>query len=102
VRWTSGLIEDAAFLPLPNRLAQRLLVLADLYGRDAADGGVRISLQLSQTELGQMMGTTRESVNRHLQAWRRRGWIGLDRGSVVIRDRDALQDRVDAGLDDHW
>ncbi len=98
VRRTSELVEDAAFLSLPARLAKRLLVLADLYGKDDS-AGRRIGLQLSQREIAQMMSTTRESVNKHLQAWKREDWIDLARGSVVIRDADALQGVIDSGLD---
>lgn len=95
VRWTSGLFEDSAFLTLPGRLAKRLLALADLRGTET-DAGVEVDLQLSQSELGFMMGTSRESVNRHLQTWRRDGWIDLRRGVVTIRDRDALERAIGA------
>lgn len=95
VRWTSGLVEDAAFLPLESRLAKRLLALAGLYGEEQAEGGTLINIQLSQSELGRMMGTTRESVNRHLQAWKKDGFIDLGRGSVTIHDEEALEDIVD-------
>jgi CRP-like cAMP-binding protein len=98
LRWTSDMIEDSAFLSLPARLAKRLLNLAIVYGE--SDGpGVRIGLKLSQTGLGQMMGTSRESINRHLQDWAKNGWIQIGRSRVTLLDRQALQELVDHDLD---
>jgi CRP/FNR family transcriptional regulator, cyclic AMP receptor protein len=95
LRWTSDQIEDAVFLSLPARLAKKLISLSDIYGMPHLGGGVRINLELPQHELGNMMSTSRESINKHLQTWRRRGWIDLQRKSIIIRDRPALQEIVD-------
>jgi len=90
LRQTNALVEDAAFLSLSARLAKRLLSLATLYGERTPDG-VRIGLRLSQSSLAQMLGTSRESVNKHLQEWVRAGWIDVARSSVTIKDRAALE-----------
>lgn len=82
-------MEDAVFLGLPARLARRLVALADRYG-DEGPEGVTIDLRLSQTDLGNLVGTSRESVNKTIKAWERDGWLRHDRGVVVIRDREAL------------
>ncbi len=97
LREMSERIEDAVFLPLPARLAKRLLMLERHYGEDDPDGGRRIGLPISQNELGQLLGTSRESINKHLQTWRRSGWIALERRHVVIRDLAALEAVVTAG-----
>lgn len=98
LRWTSGLIEDAAFLGLPGRLAKRLLGLARASGKTTEEG-VAIGLRLSQHELGHMLGVTREAVNKVLQRWRRRGLVDMDNGRIVIRDSAALAAIVeDEGL----
>jgi CRP/FNR family transcriptional regulator, cyclic AMP receptor protein len=89
LRSTNERVENAVFLGLADRLARRLLDLARHHGREAPDGG-GVTLNLSQQALGQMLGTSRESVNKQLQAWRKRGWIDLGRSRVVIRDPDAL------------
>ncbi len=94
LRWMSERIEDTSFLALPARLAKRLLGLADLYG-EQTEQGTRIGLPISQNELGQLMGTSRESINKHLQTWRRQGWIELERRHVIIRDADGLRDVVE-------
>ena len=97
LRWTSALIEDAAFLDLEGRLAKRLLLMAETYGRTVA-GGVRIELRLSQQDLGQMVDASREKVNRRLHGLRQRGAIDIDDGYVVITDRQALE-RLAHGAD---
>ncbi len=97
LRAMSERIEDAAFLPLPARLAKRLLMLERNYGETLADGSRRIAMAISQSELGQLLGTSRESINKHLQSWRREGWIALERRHVVIRDTAALEDVISDG-----
>lgn len=94
VRWTSDQIEDAAFLSLPARLAKRLLALATIYG-EQDETGVRIGMKLSQSDLGQMLGTSRESVNRYLQDWAKQDWIALGRNRVTVCARQPLQELVD-------
>ena len=93
LRWTSDLIEEAVFLPVPARLARRLMRLADEHGR-AVDG--LVTLRISQAELASFMNVSRQIVNQHLQQWRKRGWIELARGRVIIRDADGLRSVVNA------
>jgi CRP-like cAMP-binding protein len=88
LRWTTELIEEAAFLDLPARLARRLLRLS-------ADSGVKgpngTTLRLSQGELANFLSASRQVVNQHLQEWRDGGWITLARGTIVILDEEALR-----------
>lgn len=81
IRWMSERMEETVLQPLPARLAQRLLSLADDLGSE---------LHLSQEELAVFVGATRESVNRQLQAWRRSGLVQLGRGRVHLLDRAGL------------
>lgn len=90
VRNTSEMLEDAAFLPLEQRLAKHLLRLVSTYGQSVS-GGIVIGLRLSQQELAHMMATTRESVNKQLQAWVHEGWIDLQRSRVTVKDIPALE-----------
>ncbi len=79
VRWTSAMIEDAAFLNLPARFAKRLLALAQSHGERSPDGhGVRIRLHLSQRQIGAMVGASREAVNKQIQLWRADGILAFD------------------------
>jgi CRP/FNR family transcriptional regulator, cyclic AMP receptor protein len=99
VRRTSEMVESVAFLEHSARLAKLLLRLADSYGEETGDG-VRINLRISQQDLGNLIASTRESVNRQLNAWAEQGVVELDRGRITIVDSDALEDAaepVDAG-----
>ena len=91
LRRISEFVEDTVFLDLPTRLAKKLLALANSYGKPLAGGGVRIDVKLSQQELGTMVGTTRESVNKQLRAWRAQGIVSSEGGFLVIRRRPELE-----------
>lgn len=82
--------EDTLFLALPARLAKKLLHLAERYGEPGA-GGIRIDLRLSQGELADLVGTTRESVNKQMRAWTGDGVVRMERGEVTILDPDRLE-----------
>lgn len=88
LRWTSGLLEDAALLDAPARLAKRLLSLCELHGEDVAGGR---AVKISQEELASFLGVTRQAVNGQLQEWKAKGWVGLGRGTVVLHDAAALR-----------
>jgi len=91
VRRTSEMVESVAFLDFGARLARLLLRLAETYGKETTEG-IRIDLKLSQTDLGNLIASTRESVNRQLNAWSEDGIIELERGQITILDQDALED----------
>lgn len=63
------------FLALPGQLAQALIRLADGFGREMVSGAVRIEYKLTQSELGAMIGASRENVSRVLNQWKRAGLI---------------------------
>ena len=83
-------VEDRAFLDVPARLAKQLLWLAGNHGTET-NSGVRIELKLSQQELGDFIGATRESVNKNLRDWARSGFIKQERDCLEILDPDALR-----------
>ena len=87
VRWTAQLTEDSALLSVPARVAKRLLSLARLHGRQTANG---TKLNISQEELAQFLGLSRQIVNQHLRGWKAKGWILGGRGNVTIVDLPAL------------
>ena len=91
IRWTSDLVEESAFLIGEARIAKRLLVLAALHGRPIREG---MELRLSQSELAHFLGISRQFVNQHLQAWRRRGWVTLSRGRITVTNAEALNQVV--------
>jgi CRP/FNR family transcriptional regulator/CRP/FNR family cyclic AMP-dependent transcriptional regulator len=93
LRETDEFVSDTVFLDVPGRVAKKLLELADAYGERTPRGTV-IGLRLTQQELARMVGATRESVNKHLGAYRARGIIDVDRQRFVIVKRDELQRRI--------
>jgi CRP/FNR family transcriptional regulator, cyclic AMP receptor protein len=93
LRRTDELIQDILFLDLPGRLAKQLLSLADERGVSTPEG-IRIDLRLSQSELAAIIGATRESVNRCLNAYADRGILELDRDTITLRALDVLRARI--------
>jgi CRP-like cAMP-binding protein len=83
-------LSDFVFHGLPVRLAKRLLALASAYGRETEEG-LRIEANLSQQDLANLVGTSRESVNKQLRAWEEEGWVRLDHGEVILLRRDELR-----------
>jgi CRP-like cAMP-binding protein len=81
---------DLAFLDVGGRVAKKLLELAASHGV-ARPEGTLLDLSLTQEGLANMVGVTRESVNRHLSALRRRGVIASKGRRFVIRDEQALR-----------
>ena len=93
----SELVEDTLFLNLPLRLAKKLLSLSHVYGEEAAEG-IRIDLRLSQEEWGDLVGTTRESVNKQVRKWTDAGIVRIDDGYVVILNPVELEKLAGAVL----
>ena len=85
-------IEFAAYDTV-GRVALRLLDLAKQFG-EPIEGGVRITLPLSQQELAGLIGASREAVSKALQQLRKRGWIETQRRGISILDAEALQRRA--------
>jgi CRP/FNR family transcriptional regulator, cyclic AMP receptor protein len=95
LRQTSEHLEDAMLREAPARLARGLLRLAGTFGRDQPDG-TRLDIRLSQQQIGNLIGASRESVNKHVVDWTRAGYLAMQSGCIVICDRDALERMADA------
>ena len=91
IRKTDDLLEGLCFFNISTRLAKRLLELAQ-QAAGGADRPVSIDLTFTQKELGEMVGATRESVNRELKKLREEGIIELNRGTITISNWDALEE----------
>jgi len=90
LRWTSDIIEDTMFLDIPHRLAKRLMTLASQFGRSTEEG-LLIDIRLSQEKLGQMLGSTRESINKGLKLLEHKGLIEMAGGYIRVIDQTALE-----------
>jgi len=96
LRWTSDQVEQVILQNLPGRLASALLRLSDK-NKHAPEGR---TISITQQEISEMVGMTRESINKQLRAWAARGWVRLEHGAIVVLKPDALQTLVDAGPHD--
>ncbi len=93
LRQTSEQVEDLQFRHLESRIAKALLHLSERSGQPGVDGRV-LELHMSQSELAHIVGSSRESVNKQLQAWQKAGFIDLAKGSIVIRDPAAIEQLI--------
>ena len=78
------------------RVARQLLLLARCFGTPEGDA-LRVTHELSQDEIAQLVGADRVSVNKALRHFTARGWILLQGKSVLIVDPDGLAGRAAAG-----
>lgn len=90
VRMLVDIVEDFATLPMPARLAKRVLAIAD----SQAMGSVVRRGRISQEEYALLVGATRQSVNQELRRWEKAGWIRIGYGGVELIDRDALKREI--------
>ncbi len=90
VRQLSDRAEDRQTLPLPGRLAKRLLSLSESHGKRPIVGGP-VEVRMPQQDLADLVGTTRESVNKQLRAWEQEGIVELGRSRVVLKKPQALE-----------
>jgi CRP-like cAMP-binding protein len=90
VRSTTERIEGASLLSVGARLARLLLQIADRRRRNDGHVAARIDDSLSQSELGRLIGASRQQVNRHLCCWIADGILARDGRALQVRDRDRL------------
>jgi CRP/FNR family transcriptional regulator len=83
-----------SLVPAEPRLARALLRLAALDPRPS-QAGLRIDLGLSQSDLGDMTGMARESINKLLSGWRDQGFVALEGRTLTLIDLPALRGVAD-------
>lgn len=93
IRETDRQLAENRFLDVATRLAKKLLDLGDAFGVQV-EGGTRIGVRVTQKDLASMIGATRESVNKQLNALRAQGFIRVDEGAIEILDRERLEQRA--------
>jgi CRP-like cAMP-binding protein len=93
LRRTNDALADLIFTDVPGRVAKTLLQMAGRFG--TRDGGVlRVNHDLTQEEMAQLVGASRETVNKALADFAHRGWIRLEGKSVLISDSERLARRA--------
>lgn len=93
LRRSNDVVADLVFSDVPGRVAKQLMDLSDRFGR-AADDGIHVHHDLTQEELAQLVGASRETVNKALADFASRGWVRLEPRSVVIMDMERLSKRA--------
>jgi CRP/FNR family transcriptional regulator, cyclic AMP receptor protein len=92
LRTTDEHLSDLVFHDVYGRLAKKLLELSESHGR-AGKNGVEIGLTLTQQDLANLVGASRESVNKAIKHFRDRGVLSFAQGRVTLHKPDLLAER---------
>jgi len=92
LRRTNEVVGDLVFSDVPGRVAKALIDLGVKFG-DKRSEGLFVNHDLTQEELAQLVGASRETVNKALADFAQRGWLRLEARSVMILDYDRLLKR---------
>jgi CRP/FNR family cyclic AMP-dependent transcriptional regulator len=92
LRRTNSNLADLIFIDVSGRVAKKLLGLAQQFGTREG-GAMRVTHDLTQEELAQLVGAARETVNKALSDFVHRGWIQIEGKSVLICDCESLARR---------
>jgi CRP/FNR family transcriptional regulator, cyclic AMP receptor protein len=92
LRRANDVMADLVFTDVPGRVAKALLDLADRFG-EPRDDGLQVNHDLTQEELAQLVGASRETVNKALADFAARGWLQLSAKSVLLIDPERLRKR---------
>lgn len=93
LRRTNDLMADLVFSDVPGRVAKALLDLGDRFG-EVTPRGLQVHHDLTQEELAQLVGASRETVNKALADFAQRGWVELEPKAVLLIDLERLQRRA--------
>lgn len=93
LRLTNIALADLVFSDVPGRVAKALLDLADRFGAPTEDG-IHVPHDLTQEELAQLVGASRETINKSLAEFSSRGWIRLEGRAVTLIDVERLKRRA--------
>ena len=93
LRRTNDVLADLVFTDVPGRVAKALLDLAARFGRPVEDG-ILVAHDLTQEELAQLVGASRETVNKALADFASRGWLRLEARAVLLIEIDRLRRRA--------
>jgi CRP-like cAMP-binding protein len=91
LRWTSEHVEQIILQDLPGRLASALIRLTERHQPSSGR-----SIAVTQQEISEMVGMSRESINKQLRAWESRNWVRLEHGAIVVLDAATLRSLVEA------
>ena len=93
LRRTSDQVEQIILQNLPGRLASALIRLSEKHKLEPAGRTIAIT----QQEISEMVGMTRESINKQLRAWAARSWVRLEHGAIVVLKDEQIRQLAEAG-----
>lgn len=93
LRRTEDAMADLVFSDVPGRVAKALLELSDKFGV-FREGEMYVEHDMTQEELAQLVGASRETVNKALAEFVNRAWLRVEQRSVTILDVERLQRRA--------
>jgi CRP-like cAMP-binding protein len=96
IRWTSDQVEQVILQNLPGRLASALIRLTEKH-KLTPQGR---SIAVTQQEISEMVGMTRESINKQLRVWAARKWVRVEHGAIVVLQAEQLEALAEAGGDE--
>jgi CRP/FNR family transcriptional regulator, cyclic AMP receptor protein len=96
LRWTSDQVEQIILQNLPGRLASALVRLTEKHKLEPKGRTIAVT----QQEISEMVGMTRESINKQLRVWAARSWVRLEHGAIVVLNVEPLQALAEAGEDE--
>jgi len=92
LRRTNEVVGDLVFSDVPGRVAKALIDLGERFGKETNEG-LYVNHDLTQEELAQLVGASRETVNKALADFASRNWIRLDGRAVLVLDVERLSKR---------
>lgn len=92
LRRTNEVVSDLVFSDVPGRVAKALIDLGIKFGEKKSEG-LLVHHDLTQEELAQLVGASRETVNKALADFAQRGWIRLEARAVMVLDYERLLKR---------
>ena len=93
LRRANDAMSDLVFADVPGRVAKALIELGEKFGIVTTDG-IHVAHDLTQEELAQLVGASRETVNKVLADFSTRGWLRIETRSVLLIDVDRIRHRA--------
>ncbi|MBM3669491.1 MAG: Crp/Fnr family transcriptional regulator [Actinobacteria bacterium] len=93
IRRTNEAMADLVFSDVPGRVAKALMDLGEKFGTVTPEG-LLVTHDMTQEEIAQLVGASRETVNKALADFTQRGWVRLESRQVVILDVERLRRRA--------
>ena len=92
LRKANDVLSDLVFADVPGRVAKAIIELGERFGTNK-DDGLHVNHELTQEELAQLVGASRETVNKALADFASRGWVKLEPRAVIVLDYERLVKR---------